>query len=68
MSKEEIEALLLQAVEKLKNLEDCHVKKVKSLEERIDYLEEMLSSQKNMLADSMKYIKELKQKSSKEKV
>ncbi len=68
MSQKEIEALLLQAVEKLRDLEDLHTNKVKRLEDRIDYLEEMLSSQKNMLADSLKYINELKQKSKREKV
>lgn len=67
MSHKEIEALLLQAVEKLRDLENLHTQKVKRLEDRIDYLEEMLSSQKNMLADSLKYINELKQKSKREK-
>lgn len=66
MSKEEIEELLLKAVERLQLLETRHQDKVKSMEDRIEYLEEMLSSQKNMLADSLKYIRDLKAK--KEKV
>lgn len=66
MSKEEIEELLLTAVERLQLLETRHQDKVKSMEDRIEYLEEMLSSQKNMLADSLKYIRDLKAK--KEKV
>jgi len=66
MSKEEIEELLLKAVERLQLLETRNQDKVKSMEDRIEYLEEMLSSQKNMLADSLQYIRDLKAK--KEKV
>ncbi len=68
MSPKEVEELLLIAVERLKLLETSHLEKVKTLEERIDYLEEMLSSQKNMLADSMHYINELKSNVKNEKV
>ncbi|MDX1627125.1 MAG: hypothetical protein R3345_00415 [Fulvivirga sp.] len=63
MSREEIEALLGKAMNKLDDIESEHKKRVRKLEQKIAYLEEMLSSQKNMLSDTVKWIdkqKELK--------
>ena len=59
MTSEEIEVLLNQAIGKIKELEStCH-KKVEELEARVVYLEEVISSQKHMLADSVKYIQKI---------
>jgi len=58
MSKDQIEKLLLEAIDKLKTLEDSHAEEVERLEGRISYLEEMLSSQKNMLNDTVSWIKQ----------
>lgn len=60
MSHTEIEVLLKEAIQKLQDLEKRHNEEVSELKGRITYLEEMLSSQKNMLTDSMKYINDLK--------
>jgi hypothetical protein len=59
MTSEDIEILLNNVIGKIKELEaNCH-KKVAELEARIVYLEEVISSQKNMLADSLKYIQKI---------
>jgi len=57
MSKSEIEKLLLNSVEKLNQLENSHNEKVIKLESKIEYLEEMISSQKTMLNDTVMWIK-----------
>lgn len=59
MTSEEIEVLLHQAIDKIKLLESQCNKKVEELEARVVYLEEVISSQKNMLADSVKYIQKI---------
>ncbi|MTI39979.1 hypothetical protein [Fulvivirga lutimaris] len=59
MTSEEIEALLHQAIDKIKLLETKCDKRVEELEARVVYLEEVISSQKHMLADSVKYIQKI---------
>lgn len=59
MTSVEIEALLHQAIDKIKLLETKCNKRVEELEARVVYLEEVISSQKHMLADSVKYIQKI---------
>jgi hypothetical protein len=63
MSKQEIESLLLQSVHKLELLDTSYRAEVQELKERIGYLEEVISSQKHMLNDSIDYIKKLEKQS-----
>ena len=59
MSRQEIEKLLLEAIEKLNKLDSCYRQEVGELKERISYLEELIESQRNMLEDSVEYINKL---------
>lgn len=59
MSRQEIEKLLLEAIEKLNKLDSCYRQEVGELKERISYLEELIESQRNMLEDSVDYINRL---------
>lgn len=59
MTSVEIEALLHQAIDNIKLLETKCNKRVEELEARVVYLEEVISSQKHMLADSVKYIQKI---------
>ncbi|MEQ8243735.1 hypothetical protein [Fulvivirga sp.] len=59
MTSVEIEALLHQAIDNIKLLETKCTKRVGELEARVVYLEEVISSQKQMLADSVKYIQKI---------
>lgn len=59
MSRQEIEKLLLEAIDKLNKLDSCYRQEVGELKERISYLEELIDSQRNMLEDSVDYINRL---------
>ena len=59
MSRQEIEKLLLEAIEKLNRLDSCYKTEIGELKERINYLEELINSQRNMLEDSVNYINQL---------
>ncbi|QSE98526.1 hypothetical protein [Fulvivirga lutea] len=59
MSKQEIEKLLVDAINKLNALDESYSHQLTELKERIDFLEEMVSSQKNMLKDSVEYIRKI---------
>lgn len=56
MSREEVEELLKAAVVRINKMEAEYKGTIRRLEKRIEYLEEMVSSQKTMLTDSMNYI------------